>query len=148
MFLNILPNLLLIGLFVIYFLDLRSIINFEVTSPTFLPIIVSITIAALNIMEIIRKLVIAKEWKIGTMFKKNDKHVLLLIIIIWIYIWSLPKLGFVISSAVAVFVFSLLWLKTIKNIGKKKFIIVIAISIGFPFSLVYFFERILKINLP
>lgn len=147
MLLNILPNIILIVIFILYFWDLRSIINFEVTSSTFLPLMTVVIIFILNTIEIIRK-VLNKEWQIKKMFKKSDRYLLLLGFLVWVYIWSLPKLGFVVSSALAIFVFSILWIKTRKNINSKKLIIAVLISIGFPVSIAYFSEQILKINLP
>jgi len=147
MLLNILPNIILIVIFILYFWDLRSIINFEVTSSTFLPLMTVVIIFILNTIEIIRK-VLNKKWQIKKMFKKSDRYLLLLGFLVWVYIWSLPKLGFVVSSALAIFVFSILWIKTRKNINSKKLIIAVLISIGFPVSIAYFFEQILKINLP
>jgi len=147
MFLNLLPNLILIGFFSLYFWELKDIMNYEVTSSAFLPMLSVLVMYILNIIQIIRKL-INKSEQIKTLFTKDDLYLLIVLFLVITYIWVLSRFGFIISSSFFIFLLTVFWRSRRKPIDVGLLISSIIVSIGFPVSIFYFFGQIVKINLP
>lgn len=109
-------------------------------SPALFPLIITVSTLLLSILSIFKGL---KEKNTNTQSSKkaNFKRLGLIILISFLYLFTLPKIHFLLSSVIYLFLFLLI-------LGERKWWVLVSISILTPLLIQYLFGNLLNVFLP